>query len=895
MKQILTRMECQRKAFFEQQRFATPDTKSLLIKKAMLNAIKDEGFWNIASQKSINTHFATIEDRHFQLLKEKELEVQIIQKQLHRMLAYLRVERFYFVGSEVKGSIEFQDDFMGIKIQEPMKLKKTFDIVLEKDNTLYVCKLSRRAPELTVRNGSKNHTSNSVELYLMQLIGESIYPGRLVVPVIMSLTRKDENSFTTIEEIQLNDFEAKSGQNIFSYRFDYRPQELIYHIAATMNMKIDYRSEKNCNACGECPFQKVCAFDNSDDIPLVKMSMQEKATGTPKFTKAQMDVVTFKEGNARVLAGAGSGKTTALINRVLYLLSEDETLTPADFLLITFTEKGVREMKEKLIYWLMKEGYKEDDINRFEVATFNGFGQRVLEENYRVLGFATRPRLIERIEQIDIIKEILEQYPILTTYNYRNPLLEMFRAKGVILDLAETIIKMKEKGIRSVSSFKLAFPIDEIGRLVSKDEYYFDYETCFEMYEKYLAALQDRNLIDYTDQIMMTQRILEMPEIAQKYTYRHIVLDEFQDTSLEQLMMIRHIRNNSDGIESLLVCGDDAQAIFSFRGVGLENILDFPNHFPGSKNFYMVDNFRSSRQIVNLANYVIEFSPQNIKKDLIAHRDGEHPKYVVSDDALAYIAKSIKANINAGVKPEEIAFIARTRTEIKSIADMLKKENVPAIMSVSERLVDNQRVIGIISLARFLMDNNDTSSLMQWLEISDFKTFINEADLSKYVGIQKQIILDETVGMDDKQLVSWFKLQIHNLKCEDRAVDRLNDIIAGFTEMKTAYNFLNKMDLYRSELSVELDDASYKAVTLTTAHAAKGREFKRVYVSYDKFKCETYRQRGAITAPKDEEVRLLFVAITRAMDHLTIVSQSPSSIFRNDIPYIKYINLKTDV
>lgn len=894
MKQILNRIECQRKAFFESQNFATPGTKSLLIKKALLTAIKEEGFWGIASQACIDKHFGTIEDRHFQLKKEKELELKVIKAQLKRMLDHLKVENYKFIGSEVKGKIEYTNHFEGQKINEPTKLSKTFDIVLEKDDTIYVCKLSRRASILTMRKGTKNSTANSLELFLMQLIGESIYPNKLVVPAIISLTRKDESAFTTLEDINDVPFESSAGQNIYQYRFDYSPHELIIEAARAMNMKIDYKSEKNCKSCGECPYQQVCAFDNSDDIPLIKVPTQEKISGVPKFTKKQLEIVTFKKGDARVLAGAGSGKTTTLINRVLYLLSEDGKLSPADFLLITFTEKGVREMKEKLIYWLMKEGFEEAEADKFTVSTFNGFGQRILEENYRSLGFKTKPRLIERIEQIDIIKEILEQYPVLTHYNYRNPLLEMFRAKGVILGLADTIIKMKEKNIPSLSDFRISFPIEEVGRMVSKGVYDFDYATCFEMYQKYLEALKERNLIDYSDQLFLTLRILENPDIAQKYTYKHIILDEFQDTSLEQLLMIKRIRENSDGIESLLACGDDAQAIFSFRGVGLENILEFPHHFKGSKSFYMVENFRSSKQIVDLANYVIEFSPHNIKKDLKSTRNGEVPSYVICDDTSKYIVRSVKAAINAGVQPHDIAIIARTRSEIQEMNSLLKKEGIPSIMSVSERLVDNQRVIGIISLARFLVNSDDTASLMRWLEISDYQTFINEADLSKYVGIQKQIILDEINGLDDVQLVSWFKLQIHNLKCEDRAVDRLNDIVANFKDMTSAHNLLDKMDLYRSELSVELDDATYRAVTLTTVHAAKGREFKRVFVAYDKFKSESSRQKGGLSAPKDEEVRLLFVALTRAMDHLIVVSESYSSIFSKDTPYLKWINLKTE-
>lgn len=887
-------MECPRKAFLESQHFAIQQTKSLVIKKAMMEAIAEEGFWNIADKYSMDKHFQTIDEKYFQLKKEKELELDIIAVQLKRMLNYMRVMGFKFLGSEVKGEVAYTDYFMGVPINEPLTLRKKFDLVLENEDIIYVAKLSRRAPELTMRAGTKNYAGNSVELFMMQTIGEAIYPGKIVVPAIISLIRKDENSFTTLQKFDENAFEAKVGQNIFSFHFDYAPHEMLLQIASMANMKIDYKSERNCKNCGECEYEKICGYDNSDDVKLEKLSNQEKTVGTPKFTPAQLDIVTFGEGNARVLAGAGSGKTTVLINRVIYLLSEQPDLKPSDFLMITFTEKGVREMKEKLIYWLMKEGYAEDEAAKFEVNTFNGFGQKILNENYKCLGFATQPRLIERIEQIDIIKEILEQFPILQNYNYRNPLLEMFRAKGVILDLAETILKMKEKNIPSLAQFKVSFPVKEIGREITKGGYFFDYDTCYAMYLKYREALKERNLIDYSDQLNLTLEILEKHDVSEQYAYKHIVLDEFQDTSLEQLLMIKRIRDNSGKVESMLVCGDDAQAIFSFRGVGLENILEFPVHFPGCHNFFMVDNFRSSRQIVDLANDVIEFSPHNLKKSLISKREGDVPKFILTDSSLEFIAKSIQQNIAQGIKAEDIAVVARTRTEISAINNLLKRKGIPSIMSVSERLIDNQRIIGIISLARFLDDNDDSESLMQWLEISDYQAFINEADLSKYVGIQKQIILDEIKGLNDIQLLSWFKLKIYQLGCQDRAVDKLASIVEGFSDMKSAHNFLNKMELYRSEISVELDDVAYKAVTLTTVHSAKGREFKHVYVAYDKFKAENGRQKGGTTAPKDEEVRLLFVAITRAMNQLTIVSEETSNIFSRDVKLIDWINLKKE-
>lgn len=887
-------MECPRKAFFESQHFAIQPTKSLLIKKAMMDAITEEGFWNIATKSSMDKHFATIDEKYFQLKKEKELELEIILAQLRRMIAHMRIEGYTFVGSQVKGEVSYQDDFLGVKINEPITLRKQFDVVLEKDGYIYVTKLSRRAPELTLRSGTKNYAGNSVELFLMQIIGEAVYPGKIIIPAIISLTRKDENSLTTLEKIDANPFEQKPGQNIFSYHHDFPPHELIVQVASMANQKIDYKAERNCSNCSECEYEKICGYDNTDDVPLVQLTSQEKTVGTPKFTKSQLEIITFGHGDARVLAGAGSGKTTVLINRVIYLLSENPDLKPSDFLMITFTEKGVKEMKEKLVYWLMKEGFPENEAAKFEVNTFNGFGQRILNENYRLLGFATQPRLIERIEQIDIIKEILEQYPVLPNYNYRNPLLEMFRAKGVILDLAETIIKMKEKNITSVSQFRQVFPVEEVGRMVSKDVYAFDYKTSFEMYQKYLKALTERNLIDYSDQLHLTRKLLEQFDISSNYAYRHIILDEFQDTSMDQLLMIKHVRDRSGVVESMLVCGDDAQAIFSFRGVGLENIIQFPTFFPGCRNFVMKENFRSSRQIVDLANYVIEFSPNNIKKDLIAKREGDKPRYILTDTTLSYIADAVQQNIANGAKVEDIAVIARTRTEITAINNLLKKKGIPSIMSVSERLIDNQRIIGIISLARFLHDADDSESLMQWMEISDYQTFINEADLSKYVGIQKQIILDEIKDLDDSRLLSWFKLKLEQLECQDRAVDKLKNILKGFSEMDAVYNFLNKMDLYRSEISVELDDAAYKAVTLTTVHSAKGREFKHVYVAYDKFKAENGYMKGGVSALKDEEVRLLFVAITRAMNNLTVVCQETSAIFGSDNEFIEWINIKKE-
>lgn len=897
MKKILTRLECQRKAFFEEQHFPIQPAKALVIKQTIMQAIKEVGFWGVALDTTKAKYFDTLDDSLFLLKKEKELELEVVQTQLSRMLFYFKMNDFDFVDSQVKASKTYTNYFEGLNLKDDLTLKKQFDLVLEKDGDYYVCKLSRRAPELTFRN-SKNSVSNSIELMLMQILGEALYPGRRVIPMIISLTSKDESSTTTLASIEKTPFESKQGKNLFFHYFEEYPAEMCKMVTEAANYKIDYKATRNCNMCSECEYENVCGYDNTEDVPLEKIPFQEKAVGIPVFTPAQKEIITFRKGNARVLAGAGSGKTTVLINRVLTLLAMNPELKPEDFLMITFTEKGVCEMKDKLVYWLVKDGYPKTEADKFNVFTFNGFGQKVLDENYRLLGFESKPRLIERIEQIDIIRDILEDTPIIPHYNYRNPLLEMFKAKGVVHAVTDMIIKMKEKNIYSLYQFKSEFKAEDVGHLVDKTQllYEFDYENFYDMYQKYIKVLKDRNLIDYPDQLHLTIRLLENHDLGKQYPYQHIILDEFQDTSKEQVLLIKQIRETSGKVKSLLVCGDDAQAIFAFRGVGIENILEFPNYFDGSITFEMVDNFRSSEQIVNLANEIIEFSPMNLKKDLIATRQGAIPTFVVNDDSIKYIARAVEEKIKNGIKCEDIAVIARTRNELKEINDLLKKKGIPSIMSVSERLIDNQRIIGVISLARFLKNPEDTESLMRWLEVSDYDTFINEADLSKYVGIQKEVILEEVKDLDEIKLLSWLKLKILELKCVDRAVDKLMDILNGFTEFTPAQVYLHKMEAYNSEISVELDDAAYKAVTLTTVHSAKGREFRHVLVAYNKFKAERFsKESKSLVLDDAEEVRLLFVAVTRAMDFLTVVSDSESMMFKPTSKNIKWIDVRKEV
>jgi Superfamily I DNA and RNA helicases len=737
-------------------------------------------------------------------------------------------------------------------------LKVDADLIVEnQDGSIELIKFRRKKPEMTMK-GRKRDTDpkQSMELYLMQVAGEALYPDKVIIPTIIYLANtSDKDGLSEFEEEK---GKVKKGKNVISYHFggnDIHSTEVNVRVENVIREKSE-NSSKKCTGtdCDRCQYSNLCLYTHVDNSKLEVVPQIEKAKKV-QWTYPQRQFIRFTEGYCRLNAVAGAGKTSVNAKRVIELI-KNHFYSPKDFLLITFTEKGVRELKEKMAYWIKVEKL-DIDINDITIMTFNGFGYELIKKEYSVLGFTEEPQILDKLDKYDIIANILDEEEEIEGLNYRYPLLDFFSAKGAIVETAEVVQIIKDGGY--------TYPDEMIEALGMKEEYAY---RMFGVYLKFQKQLKEQNFVEYQDQIDMCIELLSNPDMVEKYGYKHIVIDEFQDTNMSQMYIIQQLVQYSKFV-SLIVCGDDTQAIFSWRGGNQDNILNFHLIFPETKDYFLKNNFRSTKQISRLANQLNDINTKKIKKEIISDRDGEAP--VMRNVNTLGIVQFIKDKIEAGIPMYEIGVIARTKAELLEVEKALKTEGVPCLLAVTELLKDNNKVKNIIGFSNFLVDNTLDLHFAEWLQVSNYEEFSNVDDLRIFIATEKNKFLEAYEALDGPGRVNMFYTLLEPIAQQDRAVERLLNICKrkGFITPKEVSEFLVKIKKYDSELAIEKDDSVYNSVVLSTAHASKGREFEVVIGLMDEYR-HTTKDDIASIAKTEEERRLLIVTITRAKEHLLL-------------------------
>lgn len=748
-------------------------------------------------------------------------------------------------------------------------IKVDYHLILDNNTTgdvIEVIKFKNKKCDLKKR-GKSIHTkiSESMELYLLQKAGEKLYPSKKVYGTIIFLTNsKDSN-----DELS-DEFENKENDNIVSYSFD-KSEEVIMNNRITMT--INGTKASHCSDCGSCDLSNICNYVHSDYTKLNTIPLSAKA-GKVRFTPSQLEFIETEEGNFRVLAGAGSGKTTVIANRIVNLVKNG--VLPADILLITYTTKGVEELKEKINYWLSfhKVEFNADDFNIF---TFNGFGFELVKKEYSSLGFSKEPQVLDKITKMEFIKDLLDKSPKIKGLNYVYPFMNLFNAKGSVVKIAEYFEIIKSNGLTQ--------PDEVMEDCSIKEEDVA--ENVLRMFLEYSKTLKNNNLVDFSDQLQLAYQILSNPANVKKYGYEHIMVDEFQDTDTLQINTLKLLRSYTY-CKSLIVVGDDSQSIFGWRGANQFNIINFHKFFDDVEDIAMEENFRSTKEICDLANYINDINKHRVPKELLSSNTGECPILIPNKyDTISTIVDNIKSRIDKGVKPNDICIIARNKKELIDAQKKLTVLGIPSIIAVSEVLIDNDKVKNIIGYSNFLVDTSLDLHFAEYLQVvknEEFTNAMNLNNLAVFIADEKfKFLAKYDSCSDNKAKVSFFINSLLDISKIDKAVAKLLDVCKDkeFSSIEDLNTYLSNLNPYQSDLFVEKSTDNFEAVTLTTAHSSKGREFSEVYVSLDKFKYP----RGMDTATRntqsvEEERRLMFVAITRAKEHLNLVGDVYSSLYK---------------
>ena len=760
------------------------------------------------------------------------------------------------------------------------------DYVFVDGDAIEVIKIKTSKPNL-----SQSGAYDDLGLYAMLCYGRLlVVPGGTAkIRASYYFLRKQNDSFS--EETANFDsdfFLTTGGRNIVGvyeeYANDGNPNNTDKWYEPRVEKYVDGLPKEECSEedCSKCELYELCHF-SAAPLAITRKAVVRSVRDL-ELTPEQEEVIEYEKGICRVNAGAGAGKTLVVALRTATLINKG--VAPNEMLLITFTNAGAEEMRSRIKLILGDFGI-DTDISDMYIMTFNAFGDMILKSEYARLGFTAAPKLIDDVERSRIIADLLNEDPI-EGLDYRNFDSNMKTCMGA-LAVARLVFGIVKAGSYSASD------VDAVRSKMGQKARFATVpavEDLIRLYDKYDDMLKTENLIEYSDQEVLIRDLLRVdPYYLERFGFKHITVDEFQDTSEGQIDLIRRI-TECPAFESLMVVGDDSQSIYSFRDTTPEYILHFDKYIGGKvDDITLVENHRSTPEILEAANKMNATRTDRIDKDLVATRPSgkkvEAEGFLTKQEEIDYVVKGIKEHLEAGVKPEDIAVIAATKYELISMADVLNTEGIPSVMLNPEPLLENSRVCAALALFRAIRDPHDTKDRLV------YGNALYENDLMKASSEDIEKVIKDV----DDQINEYYELEEE----EDRKA-RLIEMLEAidFNSDEVYENFLEtlktkpvvRMFEYADDFARFGTEAAYRrthnypGVVLTTAHSSKGLEWNVVYNMISKYDSAELHNNSSLSRNMlEERRRLLFVSMTRARDELYITGQYVTSGKRGEYLY----------
>jgi len=592
----------------------------------------------------------------------------------------------------------------------------------------------------------------------------------------------------------------------------------------------------------------------------------------------QLEVVTSGAGPILVIAGAGSGKTRALTYRVARLIELGED--PGRILLATFTNKAARSMLSRV------ESLVEFDLGNIWGGTFHHVGNRILRRHARLLGYESNYTIIDGVDSKQLVNATVTELGI--TKSDRFP-------RGNILG---DIISL---------STNTRTTIEEV--VLQKYPYYFNYITdILKVALRYRIRKKELNVMDFDDLLCKWEELLvNFPDVLEKYSERflHILVDEYQDTNIIQAKILDLLAANH---RNLMVVGDDSQSIYSFRGADFTNIIRFPEKYPDAHIFKLETNYRSTREILHLANMSIVNNVKQFQKELRAVRGGGiRPVFVPIRDVIQqadFVAQRINELIDEGIIFPEIAVLYRAHFHSMELQMELVRRGIPFEIRSGIRFFEQAHIKDVTAFMRLIINPLDELAWKRiltlyhkigrvtaekiWLFISTrpdplatifSEDFINCAGRAAIPGLTqfrktlKNIIdLDDTPAIINTVLESgyreYLKGKYQDTTSREEDLNQLANFSSKFDSLPDLLNDLALLTNITEETETGGLNNGEEKVVLTTIHQAKGLEWSVVFmICCSEGKIPLAR---ALKEPggEDEERRLFYVATTRAKDQL---------------------------
>ena len=649
--------------------------------------------------------------------------------------------------------------------------------------------------------------------------------------------------------------------------------------------------------------------EDDDQYPAVENERLEQIV--EGLTPQQRQAVEHRGSPVVILAGAGTGKTTALTSRIAHIIASGAA-TPEEILAVTFTNKAARELQTRL-----KKKLGIDDLAGMQVGTFHSICARMLREHFDLFGVKQDYVIMDSDDQKRLVRRLGKS----------------IYGKNVDKDLIDATIDFIEN-VRGNPAEK--------GQIINNAD-----PAIYNIYAQYEKTKNEDGVLDFTDLISIVTEafyngIVDPEMFASKW--KHILVDEYQDTNGLQFAWLQQIAHDNP---NLAVVGDDDQVLYSWRGARIENILEFPEQFDDVKVIRLEQNFRSTGHILDVANAVIDKNEKRLGKTLFTSADKgnkvEVYDFLNADDEAKWLLDEVRKSLDSGTKPSDIAILSRASHVLNIIEQKMTFAGIPYVLSGGRRFQDKAEIRDAMAYLRLAANPDDSSAFERVVNVPkrgmgdmavkriveaseharEMRTHMTLLDIARNHTVGKTLhgdvpeqlggfveairdanrlfwrggtaaevlekVLNDSGYMDDLRRQADEAKEAGETSLHETAKTRIDNITDLFTigADKQPLELVEHLGLTEDGRAKKED-----AVWVGTIHAAKGLEFPLVFgIGWEENVLPSWQALQEKGNALDEERRCAYVLITRAMKRLCLTTtgerfQKPASAsrFLSDIP-----------
>ncbi|WP_409524271.1 DNA helicase II [Nitrincola sp. MINF-07-Sa-05] len=604
---------------------------------------------------------------------------------------------------------------------------------------------------------------------------------------------------------------------------------------------------------------------------------------------AQRQAVSADVSNLLVLAGAGSGKTRVLVHRIAWLI-EAEGFSPYSIMAVTFTNKAAREMRGRI------EQLLGIDTQGMWVGTFHGLAHRLLRAHWRDAGLPDNFQIMDSDDQLRLIKRLCRE-------------LQLDETRWPPRQIQWFINAQKDEGLRSQHLERSGDPFQQ---------------TMIRAYEAYEQACERGGMIDFGELLLRALELLRdrAPALLKHYRerFRYVLVDEFQDTNAIQYAWLRLL---CEGEQKLMAVGDDDQSIYGWRGARIENIQNLPEHFPGTEMVRLEQNYRSTNTILKAANGVITNNFGRLGKELWTEDGDGEPISLYSafneQDEARFIVDQIEKWIDHGNRRDETAILYRSNAQSRVLEEALIRSGVPYRIYGGQRFYDRLEIKNALAYLRLLANRDDDTAIERVINVPTrgigTRTIELIREQARHEGISMWRAANEIISLQQLparaanalqgflDLVNRMNTETEGLELHEQTehviqhsgliehhekekgekaqsrIENLEELVTATRQFAGQWQSQADEDEAVSVLSAFLDQAALDAgdtqadahtdsVQLMTLHSAKGLEFPMVFLAGMEEGLFPHKMSAEEPGRLEEERRLCYVGITRAMQKL---------------------------